>query len=599
MSNVDRVNQLNRAFTVIFTEAMQSIKPVKEIEKIKTGKNEKEKKEKEKRVNDEYEKKIKEWQNAFSFNQKLRHYVNELNNLIVLAGGSNSSKGANDLTKDNLEKLRLEINSEEFDKNMKSCAPKIKEDAYYSEKKIKWDKTFIFPTKLKEFIKKLEDQSKPIPAKEFLALVDFFIKELQVGKNEFLIKATQAIGEEEYKIDSDVIEERAKEDIKEVVKNIETKDPNNPKKEEIEKIMEDAKKNELEIIAENKIVEKKYDKAKFNFELDEELVKAGAQAVKKMFPQYMNAIAIASLVGILGLVVLSVTCPGCTFETSEQITTTEGIDEEGNNFTTITTESVPLVDECEEWKSFNPLCGFVGNPYTQILESNVVMILVSTFIAPMAARILKEKFDIDVKEKDISMIASDGIKSVTMFAKEADQLRDANGNIPRKYQKTLRDKAFNSMKENYKLDKYKDLVASVGAQTFEKVIEDAVQSGRIERFPLEKKQIEELIKQGIDAVPQIVEWQKHDQAAKHTFIDGNIRKLLQNAGLNRWSHKALENVFDAEMSKRLIGAAFLLKDKAFEQLDLKDPYLKYTSTVIDAFLEREKTKTVIIANPGG
>jgi len=147
MSNVDRVNQLNRAFTVIFTEAMQSIKPVKEIEKIKTGKNEKEKKEKEKRVNDEYEKKIKEWQNAFSFNQKLRHYVNELNNLIVLAGGSNSSKGANDLTKDNLEKLRLEINSEEFDKNMKSCAPKIKEDAYYSEKKIKWDKTFIFPTK--------------------------------------------------------------------------------------------------------------------------------------------------------------------------------------------------------------------------------------------------------------------------------------------------------------------------------------------------------------------------------------------------------------------------------------------------------------------
>ena len=40
MSNVDRVNQLNRAFTVIFTEAMQSIKPVKEIDKIKTGKNE-------------------------------------------------------------------------------------------------------------------------------------------------------------------------------------------------------------------------------------------------------------------------------------------------------------------------------------------------------------------------------------------------------------------------------------------------------------------------------------------------------------------------------------------------------------------------------
>jgi hypothetical protein len=186
------------------------------------------------------------------------------------------------------------------------------------------------------------------------------------------------------------------------------------------------------------------------------------------------------------------------------------------------------------------------------------------------------------------MVMEDGIKSVTMFAKEADKLRDSNGHIPKKYQKTLRDKAFTSLRENYTTEKYSDVTASVGSQIFEKAIESAVTSGRLEKFPLEKKQVEALIKQSIDAAPGIAEWQQLDDQAKTTFIDGNIRKLLQNTGINGWSYKALENIFDAEVSKRLVNAALIEKDAILRSLDSADhPYLKYTSTAIDALLERK------------
>ena len=50
-----------------------------------------------------------------------------------------------------------------------------------------------------------------------------------------------------------------------------------------------------------------------------------------------------------------------------------------------------------------------------------------------------------------------------------------------------------------------EITANVGGQVFEKAIESAVASGKLEKFPLEKKQVEELIKQSIDAVPAIVE----------------------------------------------------------------------------------------------
>ena len=57
------------------------------------------------------------------------------------------------------------------------------------------------------------------------------------------------------------------------------------------------------------------------------------------------------------------------------------------------------------------------------------------------------------------------------------------------------------MKTNYDPQRYASLISSVGAQVFEKSIESAVKNNWIQRYPVEKKQVEELIKQSIDADP--------------------------------------------------------------------------------------------------
>jgi len=608
---VDRVNQLNRAFTVIFTEAMQSLKPLTDIEKLRKAKRAdsgvlvklKIKKSEQTKLKKTYAKKIKEWSDACAFDIALRKYVNELNNVIVLAGGRNSSTGFNQFTKESLEELDKIINSKASDKSfdekqtkfeyyMNSCKPDIETD---DEKLKAWNNAFTFPDTLNEFIKKLKKlvgAEKEIKPNDYIELVDTFIKELKVDKDEFLIKDTQNIAGEKYKIDLDTIESRANAEIILLVEKISNKntdeDPIIPKdykprfkvyEDFFTKTMKDVKKDQLEIKADKKIIEKKYDKSSLNFDLDEELVTAGINATKKLFSKSMDWIAGVSIIAILGLAIMSVLCLGCTFETGS-------------------TEIYPLYKENESivipfiGTEIPILEGFNGNPYAKLLESNVVVILVSTIVAPLLSKLLKEKFDIDVTEKQVGMIVNDGIKSVSMYAKEADKLRDENGHIPRKYQKTLRDKAFNSIRENYDDKKYKDLTANVGGQLFDQVIEHAVKSGKIKRFPIEKKQVEELIKQSIDAVPQIVEWQTLDEEVKNTFIDGNIRKLLKNTGINGWPYKALENVFDVETNKRLVGASLIVKDNVLKEINSEDPYLKYTSTAINAILEREKPKIV-------
>jgi len=588
---IDRVNQLNRSFTVIFTEAMQSIKPLKDIEKLRA-------KIEIQKDDESYDARIKNWQSAFAFSSDLRIYINELSNILVLAGGPNSSKGPNKFNQKSLEKLNAIMLSDSkkksFDQYMESCKPKAGMIPDYEEKLKIWNDTFTFPIKLNDFIKKLNEQVKngnEISGEQFIEQLDEFIESLQVDKDEFLIKETENIGGEEYKVDSEIIKTRADDEINEIIKNIpnsktapeDFKTRFNENQESFKKVMRDARKNELEVKAEKKILEKKYNNSIQKFEIDSELAKKGAQAIKKHFPQYMNVIAGASLGAILALVIASLLCIGCI---SEVVFLEATMIVDPNTVDVTNLDSIKNATITDSSKITTNTA--IRNPAAEMLKSEVILILISTFVAPVATRVIKEKFDIDVTEKQINMIMEDGIKSVTMYAKEADKLRDSNGHIPRKYQKTLRDKAFTSLKANYTKEKYADVVSSVGSQIFEKAIESAVSSGRLEKFPLEKKQVEELIKQSIDAAPGIVEWQKLDEEVKMTFIDGNIRKLLQNTGINGWSYKSLENVFDSEVSKRLVNIILLQKDKILQEFDHKDPYLRYTSTAMDALLERKQ-----------
>ena len=325
----DRVNQLDRSFMVIFTEAMQSLKPLKDVEKIRTVIE----------INkdgESYDARIKNWQSVFAFSSDLRIYINELSNILVLAGGLNSSDGPNSFTQKSLEKLNeimLSDNKKKsFDQYMESCKPKAGMIPDYEEKLKIWNNAFNFPIKLDNFIKKLNGQvenGNEISSEYFLEQLDEFIESLQVEKDEFLIKETDNIGGEEYKVNSKIITSRVDNEIKKLVKDIpnssiapdDFKTNFNSNIDSFTKVMKDAKKNELEVKAEKKILEKKYNNAVLKFEIDSEIAKKEAQAVKKHFPQYMNGIAGVSVGAILILAIASLLCIRCTTE----IVSIEGI----------------------------------------------------------------------------------------------------------------------------------------------------------------------------------------------------------------------------------------------------------------------------------
>jgi len=332
-----------------------------------------------------------------------------------------------------------------------------------------------------------------IDGEEFLQLVDGFINDLEESSEdpvEFLITSTDNIGGQKFSLNNDKIKEKAAEETDNIISKLDKNNKiiNMPIKERefFESSMTKFKENELEVKATKKIIEKKYDDFEIETDIDDEINTKTKDAKedknkaskKKNYARNMNLIAIAGLITIAFLMSQSVVCIGIVVDedTGKMVVGTCLIKND-------------IVEEDGTMKTIQI------NPYTQILESNVMLVLVSTIIAPVAARILKDKFDIEVDAKQIAMIMSDGIKSVTMYANEADKLRDENGHIPRKYQKVLRNKAFKVMKDNYSQDKYKDLVANVGAQVFEKAVENAVASGMIERFPLQKQQIEAIMKQ--------------------------------------------------------------------------------------------------------
>jgi hypothetical protein len=220
-----------------------------------------------------------------------------------------------------------------------------------------------------------------------------------------------------------------------------------------------------------------------------------------------------------------------------------------------------------------------------ILQSQFMMALVSAVIAPVVVSVVKQKFDIQIDQSQVEMITSDAVKAVKLYQDEANKLRDENGKIPPAYQSKLRDLAFDSIRTNYDPKKYEQVISRVGVQVFDRAIEEAVKRNWIERFPIDDKQVENIIKQSIDAIPQIVEWKNLDESVKNSFLDGHIRRLLANVGLEGWGITQLNEIFDAEVNKRLAAAAIADAEGLARVLDKpiagnnNNKYLKYTSTV--------------------
>ena len=306
-----------------------------------------------------------------------------------------------------------------------------------------------------------------------------------------------------------------------------------------EKIMKRCKENEIMFEAKSRQIKEDLGEKETSADMKEDELK---QAEKTKFSNYMNYIAGTTL-GVIGILMI-------------------------------------LSIGCVEWK----ICTVDSNPYIQILESNFFMVLVGTVVGPIASKYLKEKYDIQIKSEQIAMITQDAIKTVSMYNKAASELRDDNGQLSEEHKEKLQNLALSSIKDNFGDEKYKELIASLSGQAFKKAIEYAVAQKKIESFPLEQEQVEKIVKQSIDAVPHIIDWQKEEPKVKETFIRGYVKELLQNTGAEGWAYKALEGVFDAETNKRITAAAIADTRKMIKS-DEKDPMKKYTSVIMDAVLE--------------
>lgn len=234
---------------------------------------------------------------------------------------------------------------------------------------------------------------------------------------------------------------------------------------------------------------------------------------------------------------------------------------------------------CADWE----ICTVDSNPYTAILESNFFMVLIGTLVAPTISKYLKEKHDINIKSTQIAMITQDAVKTVSMYNRAANELRDDDGRLSEDHKKRLQDLALSSIKDNFGATKYNELIANLSGQAFKKAIEYAVAQKKIESFPLEQEQVEKIIKQSLDVVPHVIDWQKKDPKVKETFIRGYVKELLQNTGTDGWAYKSLEGVFDAEVNKRLAAAA-VADARGMIKSDEKDPMKKYSSIIMDTVL---------------
>jgi hypothetical protein len=107
-----------------------------------------------------YAEQIKAWQEAFSFSQEVKKYVNELNNMIVLAGGKNTSAEFKLKLNNLIEELKSVVSSKKFNTIMESVKPDIDRNENYDEKMKLWQKAFNFTEKLEEFIEALEKEDK-------------------------------------------------------------------------------------------------------------------------------------------------------------------------------------------------------------------------------------------------------------------------------------------------------------------------------------------------------------------------------------------------------------------------------------------------------
>lgn len=155
-------NRLNRIFTEIYTDAMDSIEPRDKSDP-------------------DYQKKHGAWDKAFQFTKKLQIYVNDLSNMISGAGQTHRSDSDNiTVDEDFVKKLRNVLNSDEFRKNMKTAEPDTSDPKLCAI----WKKAFLFPGMLETFAESIEHvlngSGGKMPFYTFLSMLNSFLNGVEI-----------------------------------------------------------------------------------------------------------------------------------------------------------------------------------------------------------------------------------------------------------------------------------------------------------------------------------------------------------------------------------------------------------------------------------
>ena len=160
----NRIDKLNRSFTEIFTDGMQRIKPSRDY-------------------SENYDLQMKAWVKSFSFKKELQYYVNDISNVIGLAGQPQRSDDFQEDVDKLVKELNDQFNSSKFEEMMNIAKPNLSSNDPNYDKKIKaWENAFTFPQKLKSFGKELETllekNDGKIPIGIFYIAVDNLIRSL-------------------------------------------------------------------------------------------------------------------------------------------------------------------------------------------------------------------------------------------------------------------------------------------------------------------------------------------------------------------------------------------------------------------------------------
>lgn len=227
----------------------------------------------------------------------------------------------------------------------------------------------------------------------------------------------------------------------------------------------------------------------------------------------------------------------------------------------------------------------VSDAATNILNSEFMIVMTSTVIFPVVTRVFKEKYDVEIKTEQLNMLYKDSMGAVTQYHSLARKLRDENGHISESDKGKLQSLAIQSLKDNISLQNHKELVATAGSEIYARVIEKTLDNEKERKLPIQKKQIEELIKQSITAYPEIIRWSSLDDEMKHTFVEGHLKQLLKTFKITNWGTQTLTTMFDAEVGKRMAQALLLDSKGLTQHLPAEDPNAKYGKTALKTILE--------------